>query len=94
MDGMFNNEKWCVVVEEKRQAGDLLLTRRRLEPTPNGVTWDMELDVYGKVRNFVGSSLSDCPFRYQGQYQDEETGLYYNQFRYYDVGIGGYKHTY
>ena len=31
-----------------------------------------ELDIYGSVRNFSGHSLSDCPFRYQGQYEDEE----------------------
>jgi RHS repeat-associated protein len=48
------------------------------------------LDIYGRVRTFAGRSLSDCPFRYQGQYQDEETGLYYNRFRYYDPGIGSY----
>ena len=24
------------------------------------------------------------PFRYPGQYEDAETGLYYNRFRYYD----------
>ncbi|MEZ7710072.1 RHS repeat-associated core domain-containing protein [Prevotella pallens] len=24
------------------------------------------------------------PFKYQGQYEDVETGLYYNRFRYYD----------
>jgi RHS repeat-associated protein len=34
--------------------------------------------------------LSDCPFKYQGQYEDEETGLYYNRFRYYDPSIGAY----
>jgi RHS repeat-associated protein len=39
--------------------------------------------MYGKVANFAGRSLSDCPFRYQGQYEDSETGLYYNRFRYY-----------
>ncbi|KGN83754.1 hypothetical protein HR15_11630 [Porphyromonas gulae] len=53
-------------------------------------TWSAELDIYGSVRNFVGRSLSDCPFRYQGQYEDEETGLYYNRFRYYDPKIGNY----
>jgi RHS repeat-associated protein len=52
--------------------------------------WEAQLDIYGRVRTFVGSSLSDCPFRYQGQYQDEETGLYYNRFRYYDPNIGAY----
>jgi RHS repeat-associated protein len=31
-----------------------------------------------------------CPFRYQGQYEDAETGLYYNRFRYYDPSIGCY----
>jgi RHS repeat-associated protein len=34
--------------------------------------------------------LADCPFRYQGQYEDSETGLYYNRFRYYDADMGGY----
>lgn len=28
------------------------------------------------------------PFRFQGQQFDEETGLHYNRFRYYDPGIG------
>ncbi|WP_233268519.1 RHS repeat-associated core domain-containing protein [Cellulophaga sp. L1A9] len=33
--------------------------------------------------------MADCPYRYQGQYEDVETGLYYNRFRYYapDQGI-------
>jgi RHS repeat-associated protein len=48
------------------------------------------LDIYGKVRTFAGRSLKDCPFRYQGQYEDSETGLYYNRFRYYDPTIGSY----
>jgi RHS repeat-associated protein len=48
------------------------------------------LDIYGRVRTFAGRSLSECPFRYQGQYQDEETGLYYNRFRYYDAEVGSY----
>ncbi|WP_160110256.1 RHS repeat-associated core domain-containing protein [Porphyromonas macacae] len=53
-------------------------------------TWSAELDIYGCVRTFRGRSLSDCPFRYQGQYEDEETGLYYNRFRYYDCNTGCY----
>ena len=54
------------------------------------LTWETKLDIYGKVRNFAGSSLSDCPFRYQGQYFDEETGLAYNRHRYYDCESGSY----
>ena len=34
--------------------------------------------------------MNDCPFRYQGQYEDAETGLYYNRFRYYDPNAGSY----
>ena len=30
------------------------------------------------------------PFRYQGQYEDMETGLYYNRFRYYSPSDGCY----
>lgn len=31
-----------------------------------------------------------CPIRFQGQWEDEETGLYYNRFRHYDPMIGQY----
>lgn len=30
----------------------------------------------------------NVPFRFQGQYHDEESGLHYNRFRYYDPEIG------
>jgi RHS repeat-associated protein len=52
--------------------------------------WTCELNSYGKVRNFQGGSKTDCPFRYQGQYEDAETGLYYNRFRYYSPEEGVY----
>jgi RHS repeat-associated protein len=52
--------------------------------------WTCELNSYGKVRDFKGQYKTDCPFRYQGQYEDSETGLYYNRFRYYDPSTGGY----
>ncbi|RZJ94244.1 MAG: hypothetical protein EOO60_03490, partial [Hymenobacter sp.] len=47
--------------------------------------WQMQLDSYGAVRQG-----QDCPFRYQGQYEDTETGLYYNRARYYDPETGQY----
>ncbi|MEL0618011.1 RHS repeat-associated core domain-containing protein [Cobetia marina] len=31
---------------------------------------------------------TDNPLRFQGQYHDEETGLHYNRFRYYDPAVG------
>jgi RHS repeat-associated protein len=54
------------------------------------VVWEANWDIYGKVRTFAGRSLSDCPFRYQVQYEDSETGLYYNRFRYYSPEEGMY----
>ncbi|MGO4449870.1 RHS repeat-associated core domain-containing protein [Phyllobacterium sp. TAF24] len=32
----------------------------------------------------------DCPWRFPGQYEDRETGLYYNRYRYYDPLTGQY----
>jgi RHS repeat-associated protein len=52
-------------------------------------TWGAELDIYGSVKSLHGDR-SDCPFRYPGQYEDSETGLYYNRFRYYDSEISEY----
>jgi RHS repeat-associated protein len=52
-------------------------------------TWSAELDIYGIVNNLQGDR-SDCPFRYPGQYEDGEIGLYYNRFRYYDPAGGEY----
>jgi RHS repeat-associated protein len=52
--------------------------------------WGVEYDIYGKIRKLVSGALTDCPFRYQGQYEDVETGLYYNRFRYYDPEDGVY----
>jgi RHS repeat-associated protein len=52
-------------------------------------TWSVDYDIYGKIRNQYYGAANDCPFRYQGQYEDSETGLFYNRFRYYapDEGI-------
>ncbi|WP_181020884.1 RHS repeat-associated core domain-containing protein [Lysinibacillus sphaericus] len=51
--------------------------------------WSAELDVYGRVNEFTGEK-DFIPFRYQGQYEDVEIGLYYNRFRYYDPEQGNY----
>jgi RHS repeat-associated protein len=52
--------------------------------------WTCGLNSYRKVRNFQGESKTMCPFRYRGQYEDAETGLYYNRFRYYSLEEGMY----
>ena len=53
-------------------------------------TWEAQLDIYGRVRTFVGSSLNRCNWRYQGQYFDEDISLCYNRFRWYDQSVGSY----
>ena len=53
------------------------------------IVWQADYDIYGKLRNLHGSRRF-IPFRQLGQYEDEETGLYYNRFRYYDPRIGNY----
>lgn len=54
-----------------------------------GQVWSGDLSIYGQMTNFEGAKTF-CPFRYQGQYEDAETGLYYNRFRYYDAESGEY----
>ncbi|WP_276529141.1 RHS repeat domain-containing protein [Tenacibaculum maritimum] len=53
------------------------------------IVWECELDIYGKVRNLHGEKTF-IPFRYQEQYEDIETGVYYNHFRYYSPDTGTY----
>jgi RHS repeat-associated protein len=51
--------------------------------------WSATIDAYGDLRNITGTR-SACPFRWPGQYEDAETGLCYNRFRYYDPASGEY----
>ena len=58
--------------------------------------WSGEISTYGELRRLHGrrreqpSARHACPFRFPGQYEDAETGLYYNRFRYFDPEVGGY----
>ncbi|MEZ4959579.1 MAG: DUF6531 domain-containing protein [Saprospiraceae bacterium] len=51
--------------------------------------WSADLNIYGERTQYAGQA-DDCPFRFPGQYEDVETGLYYNRFRYYDAEGGFY----
>ena len=53
------------------------------------IVWQADYDIYGNLRNLHGCGQF-IPFRQLGQYEDEETGLYYNRFRYYDPNTGTY----
>ena len=51
--------------------------------------WSAEYDLYGNIHT-LGGEKGFIPFRYQGQYEDVETGLYYSRFRYYSPDSGTY----
>ena len=51
--------------------------------------WQADYDIYGNLFNLRGDRQF-VPFRQLGQYEDAETGLYYNRFRYYDPNAGSY----
>jgi RHS repeat-associated protein len=58
------------------------------------LAWKAQLDVYGVPRaeraEIEEGDATTNPWRYPGQYEDAETGLYYNRFRYYDPEAGRY----
>jgi RHS repeat-associated protein len=51
------------------------------------ILWEAEADDWGAVRNEKGVRQ---PIRFQGQWLDEESGFYYNRYRYYDPRQGRY----
>jgi RHS repeat-associated protein len=69
---------------------DYLGTPVEMYDSGGGQRWNVEYDIYGKIRKQDVGHSNDCPFRYQGQYEDAETGLYYNRFRYYNPDEGIY----
>lgn len=58
-----------------------------VEPT-GMIGWQGQLDVFGAAK--VDIARTACPWRWPGQYEDDETGLFYNRFRYYDPAVGAY----
>lgn len=77
-----NGERYTIV-------HDYLGTPTQAYDGRGNLVWEMLLDVYGEVKECHGDRTL-VPFRYQGQYEDEETGLYYNRFRYYSSQMGMY----
>jgi RHS repeat-associated protein len=62
-------------------------TPSRLIDEMGTVIWQAEPDDWGAVRNEDGVRQ---PIRFQGQWLDEESGFYYNRYRYYDPQQGRY----
>jgi RHS repeat-associated protein len=77
---------------------DHLGTPREMTDADGRVVWAARYRAWGNVLEVVQEVLADVvspdeirepqPVRFQGQYYDNETGLHYNRFRYYDPDIG------
>ncbi|BET97918.1 DUF6531 domain-containing protein [Xenorhabdus taiwanensis] len=71
-------------------------TVRELLDEQGEMVWGQHLTTWGKAENRGGvpSHHPDhhvqCHFRFMGQYEDTESGLYYNRFRYYSPETGQY----
>jgi RHS repeat-associated protein len=61
----------------------------RLLDEDGKVVWAALYDAWGKVKRLPVNEVEQ-PLRLQGQYFDDETGLAYNRFRYYDPKIGSF----
>jgi RHS repeat-associated protein len=69
-------------------ASDFLGTPLTAVSENGRVEWAAELDAFGRAAT-TGEDTA-CPWRWPGQYEDAETGLHYNRFRYYDPLSGWY----
>jgi RHS repeat-associated protein len=54
------------------------------------VDWSVELDAWGNVIKEHNPKGFQQPIRFQGQHYDQESGLHYNRYRYYDPKVGRY----
>ncbi|MFO0609800.1 MAG: DUF6531 domain-containing protein [Polyangiales bacterium] len=74
----------CALLERERVTH--LVCDDRGAPThgfdqAGALQWRAELHLSGRVAD---GPPPGCPWRFEGHYADEETGLHYNRFRYYD----------
>ena len=69
---------------------DYLGTPQQAYDKEGNKVWEQKLDSFGRKSRKDNNNSSFIPFKYQGQYEDAETGLYYNRFRYYDPKAGSY----
>jgi RHS repeat-associated protein len=67
---------------------DHLGTPQKLLDSQGNVVWEAVYEAFGKAR--VDVALVENNLRFAGQYFDEETGLHYNYYRYYEPTIGRY----
>lgn len=68
---------------------DQIGTPIRVEDDHGATVWSARISPYGAARIEIGEDFF-MPLRWPGHYYDEETGLHYNRYRYYDPRLGRY----
>lgn len=67
---------------------DHLGTPQELTDYEGKVAWSAQYKAWGQAKEAISEAARKAgvrnPIRFQGQYFDEETGLHYNRYRYYD----------
>ncbi|MFV3287037.1 RHS repeat domain-containing protein, partial [Pseudomonas sp. NY15356] len=66
---------------------DQIGTPLELTDSEGEIVWQLTYRSWGEIEQFAVNKLEQN-LRFQGQYFDNETGLHYNTFRYYDPEIG------
>nr|WP_256658686.1 RHS repeat-associated core domain-containing protein [Pseudomonas sp. LP_7_YM] len=66
---------------------DQIGTPLEMTDTEGSIVWQATYKAWGEVETLTVSDVEQN-LRFQGQYFDDETGLHYNTFRYYDPGVG------
>ncbi|MCK0206367.1 RHS repeat domain-containing protein [Ornithobacterium rhinotracheale] len=77
---------------------DHLGTPNELSDNEGNIIWLADYQAWGNTAKVVWNEIKLGsyavardelqPIRFQGQYIDQETGLHYNRFRYYDADVG------
>ncbi|MFZ5569766.1 MAG: RHS repeat domain-containing protein [Thermodesulfobacteriota bacterium] len=68
---------------------DHLGTPQKITTVSGAVVWSAKYSSFGKAEIDPASTVTSN-LRFPGQYFDQETGLYYNWYRFYDPTIGRY----
>jgi RHS repeat-associated protein len=73
---------------------DHLGTPQELTDEHGNIAWSAHYKAWGQARQVISDAAKRAgirnPLRFQGQYEDHETGLHYNRHRYYDPHSGRY----
>ncbi|WP_330986317.1 MULTISPECIES: RHS repeat-associated core domain-containing protein, partial [Enterobacterales] len=54
------------------------------------IIWQGKQQLWGREEGINKDDVPTCRLRFPGQYEDAESGLHYNRFRYYDYETGQY----